>query len=176
MDDDYNSETELREFIDDDDKELDWLYEHTPFRILENFIIRITEPNQKILSLAGILFSESQRETALGCLEERFYNNRAKLGATKAHLYLLRDVIESVYPTLKEAFFNRPKIYPTRGVSASTIIVFATVITLISSKYLFKQEAGLIGFIKYLTFISGLFLFVALVISAISRRWNLTPK
>lgn len=59
------------------------------------------EPSQFLIQLASFLFPKEMRETALGDLEERFHNNCAVSGKTKAQFCLLGDVIESAYDTLK---------------------------------------------------------------------------
>jgi hypothetical protein len=67
------------------------------------------EPNQYLILIAGFLFSDELRETALGDFGEHFHNNFKKNGKAKAYCYLLRDILESAYPVLKEAISKQIK-------------------------------------------------------------------
>ena len=92
------------------------------------------EPNQYLIQIAGLLFSDDVREYALGCLEERFHNIYAESGdKIKAQWYLLYDVIESVFSVLKELFSNQ--------LETTLIKVFVKVVIL-----LIKIVLGIVAF------------------------------
>lgn len=70
----------------------------------------IKEPSKNILFLAGLLYPARNREASLGDLEEKYRNNYKKFGRRKAHIYLVRDSLESIYPITKAVIVRLFKI------------------------------------------------------------------
>lgn len=111
------------------------------------------ESNHFLISIAGFLFSDKIRETALGCLEERFHNNCATSGKITAQLYLLRDILESVYPILKSAdskqfFFPLIQFFVFVSQLIGAIIVYGSAI--------FAFLGYLLVLIMVIAFLAGL--------------------
>lgn len=60
-----------------------------------------------LIFMAALTFPGKQRENAIGDLLERFEEDSIRFGKSKAKILLARDVVESIYPIVKELLRSR---------------------------------------------------------------------
>lgn len=62
---------------------------------------KVEEPSKNLLFIVGLFYSAKEREAVRGDLEEIFRKEAKKFGRSKAHLYMVRDFLVSMYPVTK---------------------------------------------------------------------------
>lgn len=70
----------------------------------------IQEPSKNLLFIVGMFYSAKEREAVRGDLEENFRKDAKRFGRRKAHLYIIRDLLVSIYPTTKRALVKLLKL------------------------------------------------------------------